>query len=564
MSDVTSASSTASTGSLLRITGMASGLDVDAMVKKMVTADQYKIDKASQDTQTVQWKQDAYNDIIKGVKDLQNSFFDTMSPSTSLLASNAYSAFDVKVNDVDATSAAITAGVGSQVGTYKISFTVPAGGHLAKAADVESSDKIMTNASPQANALNSSKLSDLGVLSGSYSMTANYDNKDGMGPQSKIINFTDTNTLSDISTMINTATGNSVKARYSELTGHLSIQTNLTGDGTSLNIKVTGSGTSAVTFMQKLNLSGTTDSASGTAGTDAQFDITAPGAATSTTVKKSSNNFTIDGISYNLTSENNSSFTVVQNSQKVYDKISTFLDKYNTLVDMIQTKISETKDKDFNPLTDSQKSSMSESSITTWNAKAKIGILRNDNNLSNILRDMRSSFTSAVTNSGLSFGQYGSNAIGLDTSDDSTQGGKITIVNKSLLMDAISNHSDQISNFFANTSTAASTDQQYNESGVFSRIKDILIKNVGVVGTTFTSSILTQYANLQDDYSISGAGGKNTIPDQLYAKQQLVKQLTQNLKDDQDKYYLQFSHLETIMNNLNNQQSQLSSMLGTK
>ena len=80
MSDVSSTSSTpsgmtgAGGGSMIRITGMASGLDVDGMVKKMMAGEQTKLDKANQDQQTIQWKQDAYQDIIKEIKDLQSSF----------------------------------------------------------------------------------------------------------------------------------------------------------------------------------------------------------------------------------------------------------------------------------------------------------------------------------------------------------------------------------------------------------------------------------------------------------------------------------------------------------
>ena len=88
MSDISSTTSTpsgmtgAGGGNMLRITGMASGLDVDAMVKKMMAAEQTKIDKAKQAQQTVQWKQDAYQDIINNIKDIQNTYFNSLNPST--------------------------------------------------------------------------------------------------------------------------------------------------------------------------------------------------------------------------------------------------------------------------------------------------------------------------------------------------------------------------------------------------------------------------------------------------------------------------------------------------
>ncbi|WP_406547961.1 flagellar cap protein FliD N-terminal domain-containing protein [Clostridium ljungdahlii] len=61
-------------GNMIRLTGLSSGLDVDAVVKKMMAGEQTKLDKAQQDQQTTQWKQEAYQDIIKNIKDLQSSF----------------------------------------------------------------------------------------------------------------------------------------------------------------------------------------------------------------------------------------------------------------------------------------------------------------------------------------------------------------------------------------------------------------------------------------------------------------------------------------------------------
>jgi len=55
-------------GSMMRITGMATGLDVDAMVKKMMLGEQAKVDKVAQERQTIVWKQEAYQDIIKDIK----------------------------------------------------------------------------------------------------------------------------------------------------------------------------------------------------------------------------------------------------------------------------------------------------------------------------------------------------------------------------------------------------------------------------------------------------------------------------------------------------------------
>ena len=104
---------------------MASGLDVDSTVITLMTAEQYKIDKANQDQQTLQWKQSAYQDIINDVKDMQNSFFNVSSSDTNLLSSSNYSSLDAtSLDSVSSTAppaATATAGAGATAGVYVVS-----------------------------------------------------------------------------------------------------------------------------------------------------------------------------------------------------------------------------------------------------------------------------------------------------------------------------------------------------------------------------------------------------------------------------------------------------------
>lgn len=570
MSDVSGSYSTptgmtgAGGGQLLRITGMATGLDVDAMVKKMMTADQTKLNQLKQQQQLIIWRQQAYQDIIKDVKDLQGSFFDVTNANTSILSSSNYTAFDVNMADAYNSAISVSAGIGAQIGTYSVSFG--AGGQLAQAAGVKSNSAIMVGAN---KAVATTKLSDLGIAAGSYSFTVTYNNNDGKGDiVSAPITFNESTTLSDLAKAINTATGNSVSAKYSELTGAFSLQTTKTGSQTSLSI----SGDSGI--LQKLNLGDGTNTVvdSSTANykidpLDAKVYITPPG-GTATMYTNSQNSFTLDGISYNLISPSDSTFSVTQNTQNLHDKIKTFLDKYNAIIDKIQTKLSEKKDSSYPPLTDAQKSAMKDSDITAWNTKAQQGILRNDDNLQNLLNNLRQAFTTPLKDSNgnnivaLNFGNYGTGAIGIDTSSYYTDGGKITIVDDTKLNNAIAQYGDQLMKLFTNVSSSTDKTVNYNESGIFQRISNILKDNVGLVGTTLNSAILTKYANLQDDYSINGGTGNNTLPDQVYYQQLLISKMNDSMSTKQEKYYQQFSQLETMMNQLNAQQSQLTSMLG--
>lgn len=64
-----------------RITGMYSGLDVDKLVKDLTKAEQIKVDKLNKEKQTIQWKQEAYRDIVNMFKVFKDKYFDILSPN---------------------------------------------------------------------------------------------------------------------------------------------------------------------------------------------------------------------------------------------------------------------------------------------------------------------------------------------------------------------------------------------------------------------------------------------------------------------------------------------------
>jgi flagellar hook-associated protein 2 len=113
---------------------------------------------------------------------------------------------------------------------------------------------------------------------------------------------------------------------------------------------------------------------------------------------------------------------------------------------------------------------------------------------------------------------------------------------------------------FTNVSNSTNQTTQFNQSGIFQRISTVLQNNVGIVGTTLNNGTLTKFANVQDDYSTAGGSGSGTLPDQIYTKQLLINTLTAQMSSDQTKYYNQFTQLETAMNQINAQQSTISSM----
>ncbi|KAJ53505.1 flagellar hook-associated protein 2 [Clostridium tetanomorphum] len=582
MSDSISGLSGTGGGDMMRIIGMASGMDIDGMIKKMMLAEQKKVDKVKQQRQQIVWKQEIYKDIIKDVKDLQNTYFRADSEE-SLLSSKAYS--DFKVNSTNSTVATATATVGAVQGNYSVKVNQLAEGATAN------SDKLITTSAQEA--LLTTKLSEIGITDGSkFTITSD----------SKTVEITvgSNQTISDLISQIkntkwdgkDSLVGNDIDVSFSELTHTFTMKTKVTGEDKNLQISdVSGN------FVSKLNLQGKNiDGVTGNiVGQNADVIITPPGGA-GVPVTKTTNNFTIDGIGYNLTAVGESTITITPDVDKTFDRFKNFIDKYNTLIDKINTKLTEKKNYDYKPLTDAQKKEMKDDEIKAWEEKAKKGILRNDDNLTNMLSELRNTFFSKVDGASVSFGK----SIGLDTEGKVSKAGQIKFTDDTgeIFKNMLKERPDEIMQLFTGTYKLTSDDnakidelfntgltgedqEKYgylksrtnkvkdakdifslDNSGIFQKFDSILKNNVGIPGVTLNSAILTQYANKQEDYSIYGTSGTNTLPDQIYRKDNLIKTLNAKLKDKENALYKKFSRLEVVMNKYNAQTSWLAQQFG--
>lgn len=667
-SSSTGSSSGTSSKNLLRISGMASGIDTDAVVKSMVSNYQAKIDKENQAKQTLQWKQDGYRDIIKGIKGLQDYFNQT---SSKYILGDSAMNINSAVSDTNSVVSA-TSGSTAKAGTYSVEVS-----KLAEQAKVAGSslDSIMTvgNATCDGSAWKNEKLvfgtdttdtltisnsitsmSDLvadinkqlassktagGKVSASYvndgtnscikftstdgSIGVKLENSagttvlnsitsinSGISASTKLsslsgisigkvvdgkgINFTvngkavnldvdATTTVQNLMDAVKSATSGAVTMSIDDTTGNISFQSKNYGSTSSVTLKDDTNGT-----LGKLKVTNLTDT-----GADATVTITAPGQSAITTTQ-SSNQFSINGMSYNISNTNvgkPANITVTADTDKVVTNFKNFIKDYNTIISTINTKLTEKKNKDYAPLTDDQKSSMSESQIKAWEDKAKVGVLRNDDYLNDVMTQLRgifsspvySSYSNSTTNTKipLSLGKYGSSAIGIDTSSVVADSGQLVLTDETKLTNTIKNNFDDLKKMFSGASSkdlkpintlgdkeAYVGSGKYMEDGMFTRMNTILSSYVatpglGTDGTYTLSGTMNIFVNKQYDYSSSGTSGKNTLPDQVYNKTASVNKLKTQMSAAETRYYAKFTALETAMTKLNSQQSQLSSMLGT-
>ncbi|WP_270474793.1 flagellar filament capping protein FliD [Clostridium cochlearium] len=527
----------------IRMGGLATGLETDDIIKKMLAGQQTKIDKTKQERQQIQWKQEMYRDIIKDVKDLQNTYFDIMSKD-NLASEKAFYDYDSKI--LNGTSVAITGGQGALEGNYKINVK-----QLATAATIQSkqfNDKVNLN----------SKLLDLGI---SGEKEIKISSKLGEKTSLQTIKIDENDTMKTMIDKVRKEMGDKVEVSYSELTRRLSFKTKETGMNTE--IKVEG--------LVELGIDGSISAT----GINSVVEITPPGIDENIQVIKETNNFIIDGINYKLQEKGETTASITKDADKTFDRFKEFIDKYNSLVGNIKGKLTEKKAYSYKPLTEEQKKEMKEDDIKKWEEKAKQGILRNDPNLEKMLRELRGTFFASVDGAGESFGRH----IGLDTTNDYKTAGQIKFTEggEEKFKKALLERPEDIMNLFTkkpdknflkeiennkSLSQAEKDKKIYDNSGIFTRMDNILRNYVGAPGTTLNNSILTKYANKQEDHSTTGAIGANNLPDQIYRKDNLIKELDKKLREREERLYKQFATLEKAMTKYNAQAGWLSQQFG--
>lgn len=133
-----------------------------------------------------------------------------------------------------------------------------------------------------------------------------------------------------------------------------------------------------------------------------------------------SNRVVVAGVQYNFQNTTAAGqsvrVSISQNTDAVVDKVKKFVEDYNKIIDELNEKYRENVEKDYEPLTDSKKKSMTEEQITKWEEKAKKGLLYHDATIGKIINDMRNAISTPISSIS---GKYNSAyQIGIQTETD--------------------------------------------------------------------------------------------------------------------------------------------------
>jgi flagellar hook-associated protein 2 len=485
---------------------MASGMDVDTIVKQMMTAKKVPLEKLTQQKTVMEWQRDNYREINSKLVDFKTSKLTAYQKSAAMNTQTAVVSGETASLKADATAEAI----GTSMNIVVTQIAKPATATTAGATMSKSDGTRLTSSSTLADlqALNTSATS-----SSTYSITVN----------DVSISLSSTLSISEAVNKINNTSGVNATAKFDEVTGKLSIESKIYSSSGTLTLgsndtfqKLFGGVSGSITTYQPAKIK-----------------------VDSTELTYASNSFKLNGINFTLLSPSTTAakVTTTTDPTKALESIKSFVSDYNSLLSALNTKVNDERYTDYVPLTDDQREAMSDSQVENWEAKAKSGLLKNDQILKSTISSMRSVLSEKLgqlSEYGITTGQYYEN-------------GKL-YVDEDKLKQALTDNPQAVTTIFQGGSDSSTGLINKLSTQMTNAIEKMSTK----AGTSKYSSDIT--AAFKTD---------STMGKELADYKTRISDLQDRLDDYEDNLYKRFTAMETAISQYNSQSSSLASYMSS-
>ncbi|MGD6817111.1 flagellar hook-associated protein 2 [Metabacillus sp. 113a] len=494
----------------MRIGGLASGMDIDQMVSDLMKAERMGVDKLKQKKTTLEWQRDNYRDMNKLLKELD----DMLSPinKNSLSLQSTFNQKSVSSSN----DAAVSAKAISASANFSSSIGVTS---LAESGSWKSDTG---HAYVQGERELVFKVTDPGT-------TAEREVKVSIGAA---------DTLEQVLSKLNSSSLG-VSAMKATVNGEgfesVILSNNKAGAGGA--IKASDDTTKA--FLESLGMS---VDASNTMVKDKEGKnalVTINGYE----MEQTSNTFNVNGVEYTIKQETTKPVSISSSTDTdgILDSIVKFVDKYNEIIGKINGEITEDRYRSYQPLTDEERDSLSDKQVEQWEDKAKSGLLKNDSILASGLNKMRTDFYSPVNGTGniAGFGQLAD--IGIKTTSNYMEKGKL-VIDETKLREKIAENPNAVYELFNAKGATPET------TGLAGRLRSTIKDTITKVETKAGNSLMTT-----QKFSI----GKN-----LDNLDNQIDRFEDRLIQIEDRYWRQFTAMETAIQRANEQSAQLMNFNG--
>lgn len=550
---------------MTRITGLATGLDVDSVVKETMQAYQTKIDTVDQQKKVAELQQEMYRDVIKECRNFYDDYFDISKSDSILLQRN----WGTTTFESSNSAVSVTGNGGAEVAKYSVEVT-----SLAKAASYTvDPDKLngtiyVNNVKVElgTNKTTEEKVKLINSALKGKGVTAKYsdfekgivikteklgsDQSITLGGSKTIDEDSDffTKKVDEYKNSVNKDTRDEKKEIFEFEYNGKKITVDAKDGVTEDKIKdaMKEAGISIETKEDgKFSLTYEDSSKNLASGTDCKATITKDGKTYEVEGNKN-NSITLDGVTFKFNSVTTEEVKITgkTDTKAIKDKLVKFVDDYNKIMEKLNTLINEKRDKDYMPLTEAQKEEMTDKQIELWEKKVKEGQLSRDSDLIRIRNSMKNAMSSLSGGTGESLAAFGIKPV---SDYNGNKNGTFTI-DEEALNKALENDIENVMNTFIASS------KNDSDKGALQKLKSIFDTE-----TQSSTSALIKKAGMEG----SSTASNNTLSNKIKKYEEKISRMETIFSTKQQALYSKYARLETLMNNLNSQSSYLTSMFSS-
>ena len=515
---------------MIRITGMNSGLDTEAIIQELASARSMKVENMKKSQTKMSWKMDAWKELNTKIYDFYTETLDSMR------FKGGYNKLTSTVSDEKAAS--VVVGENAMMGTQSLKVVQLAtngylmGGKIQKATTNEETGEITYSDPAKLEA--KTTLADLG-LNTTDEEKINFNVT--VGGKTTSITFDQSASLNDIAKKFREL---GLNANFDEKSQRFYIAGKETGDASNFTIEGTDErGTNALTALG-INTAATGDQkAVMTEGKDAIIELNGM------TFTGSSNTFEINGLVITAKQETSEPVTITtsQDSSGIYDMIREFFKKYNELVNEFDKLYNAEDASKYKPLTAEEKDAMTETEVKEWEDKIKGALFRRDDALGGLSNAVKNVMLKGVTMSDgtqMYLSQFGIETLSYFTAKDNEKNAYHILGDK----------------------------EDSSVKGEKDKLNELIASDPEKVADFFSKLAQNLYAELGDRMKASEYSSAFTVYNDKELKTQ-YEDYKKKIEEEQEKvnkyidnWYSKFSAMETALAKMQSKSSAITGMLG--
>ena len=496
----------------MRMSGLASGMDTEGIINEMMKIQRMKTTKIENNITKLEWQQDKWKTLNTKIYALYTGPLSKIRLEGSFNAKNATSSNSNKLE--------VTANGSVPEGTHTIEVKSTASAQFVTGSELNLDSK----------AAYSTKLADLykadeGFPAGSEINIAVGDNEE------VVFKVEDNTTIGDFVSSLQKA---GLNASFDTVNQRFFISSKESGVDQAFTITTEAeeANPNSTDLLSKMGLG---DDASIINPSDAV--VIYNGAE----IRSSSNTITANGLTMTVKETTGTdeviNIAITKDAEAVYDMVKDFISSYNEVLSELNDSYHAASARGYEPLTDEEKQAMSEDQIEKWEDRIKDSLLRRDGTVRSISDAMRNTLSRRVS---VGDKLYSLADFGI-TSVDYTERGLL--------------HID-------------GDEDDVLVAGKVDKLMQAILEDPDAVKEVFTSLTSELYSTMTDQMKSTPLSSALTF----YNDKEMTKTLARHNEDlanmerrllsIEDRYYRQFSAMESMLSQINSQSDSVMALFG--